>query len=178
MSWLDKLKAKVDSKNAFVARNSRGLLATLRCALVESKRHRAWPALSSLGIEIDDKTGTLVAALYATHPKNTSEGNMGTVMRRIRKARGEQTGKDDGKTTPTERRFQQLISSERGNELNDRVVRTVQMAKSEGIPVNYAQLENDLRNWNEYTQQKWGIAFWSQNAKESPDEEPGKDGAA
>ena len=164
MSWLETLKAKVENKNHYVARSSRGQLAMLRSTLVDSKRHRAWPALSSLGIEIDDKVACLVAGLYATHPEDASEGNMGVVMRQIRNARGE--GKDDGKATPTERRLQQLLSSDAGDELHERVIRAIQMAKSHGVPVNYAQLEMDLRRWNEITREKWAIAFWSSNAEE------------
>ena len=67
----------------------------------------------------------------------------------------------DSKVTPIERRFQHLLAAERGEELHQRVIRLVLLAKALGVPVNYVQLEKDFRYWNERTQQEWASAFWS-----------------
>ena len=36
----------------------------------------------------------------------------------------------------------------------------VLMAKSQGVPVNYEQLETDLKFWNDRTKTEWAAAFW------------------
>ncbi|MCK9523818.1 MAG: type I-E CRISPR-associated protein Cse2/CasB [Proteobacteria bacterium] len=153
-------------------KEDRGLMATLRCYLVESKRHRAWPALHRLGIPVgseapDALAASTVAALFATHPEATSSGNMGDHCRHLEKLRGEKSG-DDSKMTPTERRFQILLAADRG-EIHERVARIVRMAKQQGISINYAQLLTDLKYWNDRTRNTWASRFWSPNAQEQED---------
>ena len=60
MSWIEQLRRRKDD---------RGLMATLRCSLVETKKHRAWPALHRLGLEVDNRPAAVVAGLFATHPE-------------------------------------------------------------------------------------------------------------
>ena len=140
--------------------NDRGMMASLRCVLVAGKKHRAWPALNRLGVEISDDISAYVAGLFATHPEETPTGNFGTVCKSIELKRGEKRS-DDNKLTPTERRFQHLLAAERGDELNDRVLRMVLMAKSQGVPINYAKLETDLKFWGDRIKSEWAAAFWT-----------------
>jgi CRISPR system Cascade subunit CasB len=149
-------------------KEDRGLMADLRCFLVAGKRHRAWPALSRLNVAIDNERKAMVAALYATHPEETGQGNLGTTCRLIQKKRDGGASSDD-KLSPTERRFQHLLASEPGSELFDRVTRMILMAKSKDIPINYGQLERDLQDphWDK-VRQKWASSFWVPNAT-SPD---------
>jgi CRISPR system Cascade subunit CasB len=149
-------------------KDDRGMMANLRCVHVESKKHRAWPALNRLGVAIDDNVSTFVAGLFATHPEETSTGNFGNTCKSIEQRRGDKRS-NENKLTPTERRFQYLLSAEWGAELNDRVLRMVLMAKSQGVPVNYAKLETDLKFWSERTKTEWASAFWAQGP--SPSEE-------
>lgn len=144
-------------------KDNRGMMANLRCVLVENKKHRAWPALNRLGIEINNDVSAYVAGLFATHPEVTDSGNFGATCRMIELRRGDRRG-DDNKLTPTERRFQQLLMSEKGPELFDRVLRMVLMAKSQGVPINYEQLETDLKYWTPRTKIEWAAAFWAQGA--------------
>jgi CRISPR system Cascade subunit CasB len=37
----------------------------------------------------------------------------------------------------------------------------VLMAKSQGVPVNYEQLETDLKFWNDRTKTAWAASFWT-----------------
>lgn len=141
-------------------KEDRGLMADLRCYLVPGKRHRAWPALSRLNVALDDERKSMVAALFATHPENTGQGNLGTTCRLIERKRDGGAAPDD-KLSPTERRFQHLLAAEAGQEVFERVTRMVLLAKSKGIPVNYDQLETDLRHWNERTRREWASAFWT-----------------
>lgn len=161
MSWLlERLRKYKDD---------RGMMANLRCILVDNKKHRAWPALNRLGVEINNDISAFVAGLFATHPEELPTGNFGATCKTIGQRRGDNRS-DDNKLTPTERRFQHLLTAERG-ELNNRVMRMVLMAKSQGVPVNYEQLETDLKFWNDRTKIEWAAAFWTQGAVPVAEEE-------
>jgi len=155
MSWLlERLRKYKDD---------RGMMANLRCILVDNKKHRAWPALNRLGVRIDDADSSYVAGLFATHPQETPTGNLGATCRIVEQTRREKRT-DDNKLTPTERRFQHLLAAERGDELQKRLVRLLLMAKAQGVPVNYEQLETDLKFWNDRTKNEWAAAFWTPGA--------------
>lgn len=144
-------------------KDDRGMMTSLRCVLIESKRHRAWPALNRLGVAINDSVAAFVAGLFAVHPEDTSTGgNFGATCKAIEKQRGDKRS-DDNRLTPTERRFQHLLTAETEAELHDRVLRMVLMAKSQGVPVNYARLKHDLRAWirGDRTKIDWASAFWA-----------------
>ncbi len=147
-------------------KDDRGMMANLRCILVESKKHRAWPALNRLGVAIDNDVAAFVAGLFATHPDGDSDAvkNFGATCKQIERLRDDE-GSASGETkmrnlTPTERRFQHLLAADRG-EVRERVKRIVLIAKSQGVPVNYSQLETDLRFWTERTKIEWAAAFWT-----------------
>ena len=161
MSWFEQLRRRKDD---------RGLMAALRCALVDSKKHRAWPALHRLGLDVDNRAAAVVAGLFATHPEETNAGNLGATCKAIERKRDSNTQKDaDAKITPIERRFQHLLAAERGEELHQRVIRVVLLAKAQGVPVNYTQLDKDLRFWNERTRQAWAAAFWTPYLEGAPE---------
>jgi CRISPR system Cascade subunit CasB len=136
------------------------MMADLRCALIESKKHRAWPVLHRLGVAVTNRVAAIVAALYATHPEETGEGNFGATCRAVQTCRGDNRS-DDSKLTPTERRFMHLLAAEPGDEIYERVTRMVLLAKSHGVPVNYEQLETDLRFWNDRKKTAWAASFWT-----------------
>ena len=152
MSWLlERLRKYKDD---------RGMMANLRCILVDNKKHRAWPALNRLGVALKDDVSTFVSGLFATHPETSDAGNFGNTCKAIEQQRGDKRS-DDSKLTPTERRFQHLLAAERGDELQSRVLGMVLMAKAQGVPVNYEQLETDLKFWGERTKTEWASAFWT-----------------
>lgn len=140
-------------------KDNRGLMADLRCGLVEGKRHRSWPALNRIHVSVDDSVKAYVAALYAAHPDEINEGNLGTTCK-ILEAKRDGASKSDDKLTPTERRFQYLLAAEAGEELFSRVTRIILMAKAQGVPINYEQLLIDMTYWNERTRRKWAGSFW------------------
>lgn len=142
-------------------KDDRGMMANLRCVHVESKKHRAWPALNRLGVAINDNVAAFVAGLFAAYPEETSTGNFGATCKAIEQRRGDKS--DDNKLTPIERRFQHLLTAETEAELHARVLRLVLMAKSQGVPINYAKLEPDLKAWNrgDRTKTDWASAFWA-----------------
>jgi CRISPR system Cascade subunit CasB len=138
----------------------RGLMASLRCVLVEGKKHRAWPALNRIGVSVTNNVDALVAGLFATHPEETHSGNFGTTCKAIETLRGENQG---DKLTPTERRFQHLLAAEK-EEVRQRVTRMVLLAKSQGVRINYEQLVIDLRRWNDRTKTEWATAYWAEGS--------------
>jgi CRISPR system Cascade subunit CasB len=155
-------------------KDDRGLMADLRCALVESKQHRAWPALHRLGVDVTNRVAAIVAALYATHPQE-GPGNFGDTCRAVQSRRGDSRG--DDKLSPIERRFLHLLAAEKGDELDQRVTRMVLVAKSLEVPVDYERLETDLRFWNDRTKTAWAARFWAPDvAADAPTaEEEGAD---
>ena len=148
-------------------KDNRGMMANLRCILVDNKKHRAWPALNRLGIAIKDDDSAYVAGLFATHPEETSTGNFGVTCKAIEQKREKRGDKrsDDSKLTSTERRFQHLLTAEK-SELYGRVRRLVLMAKSQGVPVNYEKLIPDMKLWGDRTKTEWASAFWKLGAEE------------
>lgn len=142
-------------------KDDRGMMANFRCILVDNKKHRAWPALNRLGVDIEDEIASWVVGLFASHPEETANGNFGATCKAIEIRRGDKRN-EDNKLTPTERRFQHLLAAERGAELNDRILRMVRMAKVQGVSINYEQLERDMRYWSDRTKTKWAAAFWTQ----------------
>ncbi|MHB0977705.1 MAG: type I-E CRISPR-associated protein Cse2/CasB [Candidatus Aquicultorales bacterium] len=151
-------------------KDDRGMMANLRCVLVDDKKHRAWPALNRLGVAIDDDHSAYIAGLFATHQETSDAGNLGATSKTIELRRGEKRS-DDNKLTPTERRFQHLLTAEKGPELHDRILRIVLMAKSQGVPINYAKLATDLKFWGDRVKTEWATAFWAH------EEEPGEEEA-
>jgi CRISPR system Cascade subunit CasB len=137
--------------------------------LVEGKEHRAWAALSRIHVDVDDDVKALVAGLYATHPEEIDQGNLGSTCR-ILEVKRDGGSKGDDKVLPTERRFQHLLAAEAGRELFARVTRMVLMAKAQGVPVNYERLVVDLEFWQrgeigrERTRREWASAFWDSQA--------------
>ena len=161
MSWLlERLRQR---------KEDRGFMADLKCVLVDSKKHRAWPALNRLGVDITDEDKTFIAGLFATYPEEIETGNLGSTCMAIERERGDRRT-DDNKLTSTERRFQNLLVAEKGAELHSRVLRMVMMAESAGVPVNYERLETDLHFWNERTKTEWARAFWTPGAASSDEE--------
>ncbi|MBC8177534.1 MAG: type I-E CRISPR-associated protein Cse2/CasB [Deltaproteobacteria bacterium] len=150
-------------------KDNRGIMANLRCILVDNKKHRAWPVLNRLRIAIKDDDSAYVAGLFATHPEETSTGNFGDTCKAIEQKWGDKRS-DDSKLTSTERRFQHLLTAEK-SELYGRILRLVLMAKSQGVPVNYEKLIPDLKFWGERTKTEWASAFWTQSAAPGAEED-------
>lgn len=163
----------------------RGLMANLRCALVENKRHRAWPYLAKFG-GIGERHGNkviethfnrvvqTVAGLYATHSKETHDGDYGAMCRKLlsddeRKKLNQSEG-----IGPVSRRFQHLLAAD-SDEIFDRALRFVLRAKAQDIPVNYEQLYKDLLDWEyhaDWVRVRWAQSFWTPGVELEEEEIP------
>jgi len=151
----------------------RGVMADLRCALVEGKRHRAWPYLGyvgGIGDKYSERAVQTIAGLYATHPNAIHEGDFGAMCRKLlgdEERKKLDTAEGVG---PITRRFQHLLAAE-GEEIFDRIVRFVLRAKTEEIPVNYMELFEKLHYWQwpdsaDRVRAEWARSFWTPAAEE------------
>lgn len=150
-------------------RENKGVMATLRCALVESKEMRAWPLVArfgGIGPSLPARAVRTVAGLFAHHPENCDSGNMGTVCRDLcsqeEKEKLWKSVDEQGKASspgPMARKFMYLLNADR-EEICERVARVVLYAKSQGIPVNYGALEQDLETWPR-AREAWAGVFWA-----------------
>lgn len=149
--------------------DDRGMMANLRCILVENKKHRAWPVLYRLYVKIDDDVSGFVAGLFASHPEgdSTEVGNFGDTCKKIEQARCDRQVESSNidsarkiKLSPTERRFQYLLAANK-SEVMQRVKMLLHMAKDSAVPVNYEQLLSDIRYWGDGVKTKWAASFWT-----------------
>lgn len=144
----------------------RGFMANLRCILVDSKQHRAWPYVANfggIGEKHWNKVVQTVAGLYATHPEETHDGDYGAMCRKLLSDDERQKLNQAEGIGPVSRRFQHLLAAE-GDEIFDRVVRLVLRAKTQDIPVNYEQLYKDLLDWEyhaDWVRVRWAQSFWT-----------------
>lgn len=155
----------------------RGFMANLRCMLVESKQHRAWPYVANfggIGEKHCNKVVQTVAGLYATHPEETHDGNYGAMCRKLLSDDERQKLNQAEGIGPVSRRFQHLLAAE-GDEIFDRVVRLVLRAKAQDVPVNYEQLYKDLLDWEyhaDWVRVRWAQSFWTPEVESEVEETP------
>ena len=145
-------------------REDRGALASLRRGLGQAPG--AVPEVSRIvqrGLTADTKDYLetacyIVAPLFALHPKEGGEGNMGDHFRTL-------CGSiQPGEALPSnvERRFMSLLTSDT-EELPDSLRQAVSLLKSKDVPINWRQLLRDVLAWTHedgYVQKQWGRAFW------------------
>ena len=96
-----------------------------------------------------------IAVLFALHPENTPEGNMGDHMAAAR---------DEKSREAVERRFVALLSAH-PDDLPDLLRQAIAYLKSKEVPINWERLFRDLQLWShpEYgdvVRRYWATAFW------------------
>ena len=118
--------------------------------------------------EWQERLAYIVAPLFAVHPSNTGEGNMGDHMAALRGANDE----------ALERRFAVLLAAH-PEELDVHLRHVISMLKQNNIPVNWEQLMRDIGDWGHPDRQarvrrRWANSFWRSEVT-SPIEESGED---
>jgi CRISPR system Cascade subunit CasB len=149
-------------------RDNRGALADLRCALIESRRDRAWPLLASFGGIGEGYSAQVVqtiAGMFAHHPQTTDVGNLGDTCRSLMSEDEREEYLKERKIGAMARRFQHILAAS-SDEICGRVARLVLFAKAKEKPVNYDQLENDLHYWSDAVRVRWAKSFWQAEEKE------------
>jgi len=102
----------------------------------------------------------LVAALFAYHPKEGGQGNLGRSFARARVPQGDNTA--------IERRFTALLSAH-PDDLDVYLRQAISFLKSKETPVDWHQLLSDVMAWGhpdyrERVQKAWARAFWGRPA--------------
>ncbi len=128
-------------------KNDRGAMADLRCALSATKLPRAWPLLARVG-GIGNPRIEAVAGLFAYHPDEAHEGNLGTTCLRLK-----------GQSESFDARFRRLLACDR-DEICERLRPVVLAARAKGIPVNYEELFADLCYWGDNVKARWAREYW------------------
>ena len=136
-------------------KNDRGAMADLRCALNPSKLPRAWPLLGRVG-GIGNPRIEAVAGLFAYHPDETQNGNIGTTCHRLA-----------AENNSFDARFRRLLSCDR-DEICERLRPVVLAARAKGIPVNYEELFADLCYWGDNVKARWAREYWGAPEAEEP----------
>lgn len=138
----------------------RGKRAALRRGLSSATVMDAWPVIAGLGGDIGQPGESVcvdIAALFASHPKESNDCNFGETCRRI--AQG------DGRETPVsfETRFRRLLACDDLVNVTGQLRSWVRLASSRNVGVNYESLMNDLLWWNrsaDRTRVDWARSFW------------------
>jgi len=129
--------------------NDRGALASLRGALSETRRHRAWPLLGSFPDAIGDEKYEFVAALWAADPTNAApDHNLGATLHTLA-----------AEHNSFEARFKRVLTADR-EEAPRLVAPLVRAAQAKGVAVHYARLLSDLICWGDAVKVEWAKAFW------------------
>jgi len=155
-------------------REDRGALASLRRGLGQAPG--AVPEASRIvqrGLTADTRDYLetacyIVAPLFALHPKEGGEGNMGDHFRAL--CGPTQLG--EALPSNVERRFMSLLTSDI-EELPDTLRQAISLLKSKNVPVNWRLLLRNVMAWTHedgYVQKEWGRAFWRapQTAQPNP----------
>lgn len=107
----------------------------------------------------------LVAALFALHPENSTEGNLGTTVAKLRQQAAHE-GEDS-----LEKRFVALLNAH-GDDLPDHLRHAISLARSKAVPVNWAHLLSDLGYWDHedrFVQRQWAHEYWGRTEAVSAD---------
>ena len=164
----------------FVARvvavcRDRGRRSELRRWWSERTRHYALPVLGRLSA-IDDQRRTIAAALHAVHagesapahrPGGPSVGKAALIL-----AGGNSNAAG---FESMERHFRRLLASGDLDELAGQLHRMVKRLQRESIPLDYARLLGELRQWSRDPAQvktRWAIDFWQGPPATEPTAQP------
>jgi CRISPR system Cascade subunit CasB len=157
---------------SLVEKDDRGALASLRRGLgqkpgsaPEMYRYIV-PLLPENPPPWQEKAFYLIAALFASHPKLTNKGNLGTHLAIARA---------EGNEDALERRFTALLSAH-PDDLPDYLRQTISLLKSKEVAVNWSELFYNLQSWShpEYgdrVRKSWATAFWGYRKTSSEEDE-------
>lgn len=144
------------------AQSDRGKMASLRRGLSPATVMDAWPVVAALGGQIGQPGQSVhldIAALFATHPKESNARNFGETCREIALA----DASDKILPESYERRFRRLLACDHTEDLAGQLRTWVRLAESKRVGVNYEILFDDLVWWNSSADRirvRWARSFW------------------
>lgn len=104
----------------------------------------------------------IIASLFAHHPSADGQGDMGSVFLKLHQ---------ESQSESIEGRFVALLRCHK-DDLPDHLRHAVSIAKSHDVPINWAELFTDLRQWNrsdKKTQRKWANSYWKNERQQKGD---------
>lgn len=155
-------------------REDRGRLAALRRGLLLEpsqfyELYRVVPPQFLEGVSREEVQRRMaVAILFATHPLSFSKEqlaerprNLGESLRLLaKKQAGGEIDPEDGLPEPLKRRLDAMLAAP-ADELFDHLRQVVRLLKGQEVPVDWAQLLRDLRNWDQEDRRvQW---WWSRS---------------
>lgn len=173
MSETARVKSQDDKPERFVehlekleASQDRSALAALRRSLgkspgqaAEAHRHVLWVGPPSW----EEPAYYLVAGLFALHPASWRKDEGDRQLTNFGASFAWLKSKTDSDSI--EKRFVALLDCHE-DDLAEHLRHAVSLLRSKEIPVDWAQLLRDLRNWNHedrFVQRRWARAFWGGN---------------
>ncbi len=157
---MDKPEERAAILLEFLRRNEddRGVMADLRCGFSPAREHRSWAHIApycALDKDWSRMPVQTVCAAFATQPKTTISGNLGTTLRCIAQGNGE-----DGLAS-FEGHFRRLLTCETMAELCKLIPQVIRTAKAKDIPLNHSQLYRDICWWEKSDAKiRWAAAYW------------------
>ena len=158
----------VGALRPLAARHDRGALAALRRGLSPATVMDAWPVVSRLGGDIGQPGESVfvdIAALFATHPVESSARNFGDTCRAIARE-----ANSDKLIDSHERRFRRLLAADSSADLAGQLRTWVRLAAGKGVGVNYEVLFYDYCRWERFTDDvrvEWARSFWRSGEESS-----------
>jgi len=143
-------------------RHQRGSMAALRRGFSSATVMDAWPVVAALGGEIGQPGESVfvdIAALFASHPEETSARSFGQTCRTI----ALNDSSDGTMPESAERRFRRLLACGDAADVAGQLRTWIRLAASKGVGVNYESLFADLWNWRWYADDirvSWARSFW------------------
>jgi CRISPR type I-E-associated protein CasB/Cse2 len=148
-----------------LCKDDRGHRAALRRWWSDGTRHYAYPLLGKL-YALDEKLNpkTITAALYGAHLKDSAPAHLAgshSIGSAALKLGGNSSQADAFPSM--ERHFRRLLAADPLEDLGPQLHRLVKRLERESIPLDYARLLGDLRQFRnnpEAVKTRWSIAFW------------------
>ena len=172
----DRARGFIDFLNGLVIREDRAALAALRRGLGKEPGTvpAVYPYIMPFVHEADppwvEMRFQLIAPLFAWHqldwPRESSQGtspvhNLGASLARLRRAVDSES---------IEQRFVALLNAH-SDDLPNHLRHAVGLLKTRDLPIDWAQLLQDLAGWNwesRAIQRAWAKAFWGEAARDAP----------
>lgn len=157
-------------------KGDRGLFADLRHGFSEGTEYRAWPHIAkwcNLENAKERKIWLTVAAGFAYHKQSSRAGNLGSTVRKM--ALTGASGKLDDVLKTFDARFRRLLTCQTTEEVCERLTGIIKAADRKGVPINFAQLYQDLWQFENPKRQikiRWAAQYWGHD---EPKEEGGQD---
>jgi CRISPR system Cascade subunit CasB len=169
-AFAEYLQSLVPDERAHTRRDGRAALAALRRGLgkspgeeLEPFRYIGW-ALSDRG-QKEEEAHYLVASLFALHQiawtdaaESARETGLGASFRVL----ANRLRADRGDSNSVDRRFVALLNCH-ADDLATHLRHAVSLLKSQDVPVDWAQLLDDVEKWDDESgavRRRWARAFW------------------